>query len=49
VLRFRDMAFMRYYTRPEYLAMMGEKFGGDCVAQIVEMTSVKLERDLYAL
>ena len=46
VLRFRDAAFMHYFTRPEYLSMMRAKFGAGCVAQIEEMTATKLERKI---
>ncbi len=46
VLRFRDEAFLRYYTNPPYLEMLGRRFGSETVAQIREMTGHRLERDL---
>jgi radical SAM superfamily enzyme YgiQ (UPF0313 family) len=46
VLRFRDEAFLTYYTSPRYLEMLGRRFGPDTVAQIREMTGHRLERDL---
>ena len=46
VLRFRDAAFQRYYTNANYLDMVREKFGAETVAEIRQMTSVPLERDL---
>ncbi len=46
VLRFRDEAFLRYYTNPEYLAMVGRRFGPEVVGHIHRMTSTRLERDL---
>jgi hypothetical protein len=44
VLRFRDHAFLVYFTNPRYLEMVEEKFGPDTVAHIQEMTSHKLVR-----
>lgn len=46
VLRFRDEAFLRYYTDPSYLEMIRSRFGPDTVAQIEQMTRCRLERDL---
>ena len=46
VLRFRDDAFVTYYTNPHYLDMIGRRFGPDTVAHIREMASHRLERDL---
>jgi len=46
VLRFRDEAFLRYYTNPHYLEMVDRKFGRDVVQHLREMTGVRLERDL---
>ena len=48
VLRFRDEAFLRYYTDPEYLDMVQQKFGGGMVERIRRMTAVSLERDLLS-
>jgi hypothetical protein len=46
VLRFRDEAFVRYYTNPEYLEMVGRRFGPAVVEHIRAMTKTRLERDL---
>ena len=46
VLRFRDEAFLNYYTNPQYLEMVGRRFGPETVAHIRDMTSYRLERDL---
>jgi radical SAM superfamily enzyme YgiQ (UPF0313 family) len=46
VLRFRDAAFLDYYSDPHYLAMIGQRFGPDTVAHLRKMTGHRLERDL---
>ncbi|HTU88906.1 MAG TPA: radical SAM protein [Gemmataceae bacterium] len=46
VLRFRDRAFLRYYTDPHYLEMAERRFGSETVAHLREMTAHKLERHL---
>jgi anaerobic magnesium-protoporphyrin IX monomethyl ester cyclase len=46
VLRFRDQAFMKYYTDPSYLAMVARRFGPETAAHLREMTEHKLERYL---
>ncbi len=46
VLRFRDAAFTTYFTDPEYLAMVRNKFGAAAVEEIQKMTSYTLKRDL---
>jgi anaerobic magnesium-protoporphyrin IX monomethyl ester cyclase len=46
VLRFRDEAFMTYYTRPAYLGMIERRFGPDAAAHVRHMTGYRLERDL---
>jgi anaerobic magnesium-protoporphyrin IX monomethyl ester cyclase len=46
VLRFRDDAFMKYYTSPRYLEMIERRFGAPALAQIKQMTAYKLERQL---
>ncbi|HSQ56185.1 MAG TPA: radical SAM protein [Gemmata sp.] len=48
VLRFRDDTFNNYYTAPGYLEMVEKKFGGTTVAEIRQMTAVRLERDLLS-
>ncbi len=44
VLRFRDEAFMKYYTAPRYLESIERKFGMATVDHIRHMTSHRLER-----
>jgi radical SAM superfamily enzyme YgiQ (UPF0313 family) len=44
VLSFRDEAFARYFTHPDYLSMLGKRFNGAAVDHINEMMSVKLPR-----
>ncbi len=46
VLRFRDEAFLRYYTDPGYLAMVERRFGAATVEHMREMTTHRLERHL---
>lgn len=46
VLRFRDAAFSSYYTAPEYLSMMEQRFGPDVRRAIEAMTRVPLKRAL---
>lgn len=46
VLRFRDAAFMQYFQRPEYLAMIRERFGPTTEAHIHKMLSHTLKRKL---
>ena len=40
ILRFRDMAFLRYFGDPEYLARVQERFGQRAVADILAMVAV---------
>jgi radical SAM superfamily enzyme YgiQ (UPF0313 family) len=47
VLKFRDRAFLEYYTNPAYLAMIRGKFGDATVAHIRGMTAHTLERKHY--
>jgi len=44
VLRFRDEAFIEYYSDPEYLKMIEEKFGSKVVEHINEMLKIKIKR-----
>ncbi len=44
VLEFRDRAFQIYFSRPEYLAMMKEKFGQKTCQEIEAMLSVPFGR-----
>lgn len=48
VLKFRDEAFMRYFSNPKYLDMVRKKFGADVVQHIRDMTQIKLKRKLYS-
>lgn len=48
VLKFRDEAFMKYFNNPKYLNMIQEKFGGDVVQHLRDMTKIKLKRKLYS-
>src|SRR5262249_41790090 len=48
VLRFRDEAFIHYYTNPHYLEMIGHRFGPAVVGQVRRMTAHSLERDLLS-
>jgi radical SAM superfamily enzyme YgiQ (UPF0313 family) len=46
VLRFRDSAFLKYYSDTQYLDMVERRFGSLTVAHLREMTAHKLERHL---
>ena len=47
VLRFRDEAFLKYFTSPEYLKMIMAKFGNKTVEHIQEMTAMpRLKRKI---
>jgi radical SAM superfamily enzyme YgiQ (UPF0313 family) len=46
VLRFRDAAFLEYYTDGGYLGMVEKRFGTKSVEDIGRMTTHRLERDL---
>lgn len=46
VLRFRDEAFLRYFTGERYLEMVQSKFGGEVVTHIRKMTNIRLRRKL---
>ncbi|MBM4071066.1 MAG: radical SAM protein [Planctomycetes bacterium] len=48
VLKFRDEAFIKYYTQPRYLDMVQKRFGQETVDHIKEMTSHSLERHLVS-
>ena len=39
ILRFRDLAFLRYFGDPEYLAMMQQTFGQAAVADILQIVA----------
>ena len=44
VLRFRDKAFKEYYSNPEYLKLISEKFGSEEVSHIKEMLKHEIKR-----
>jgi radical SAM superfamily enzyme YgiQ (UPF0313 family) len=46
VLRFRDEAFLTYYSDLRYLEMVGRRFGPETVEHICRMTAYRLRRDL---
>mgnify|MGYP001313563531 CR=1 FL=1 len=46
VLKFRDKAFNDYYTNPNYLSMMSQKFGEETIQDISKTVSIKLKRKL---
>lgn len=48
VLRFRDEAFMKYFTNPRYLELVQQKFGANVVQHVRDMTKIKLKRELYS-
>ncbi len=48
VLRFRDQAFIDYYTNPRYLQMLGRTFGPPAVKSIRQILEHKLSRKLLA-
>ena len=46
VLRFRDSAWQTYFTNPDYLNLVGERFGQMNRANVEEMTRIPLRRKL---
>ncbi len=46
ILRYRDEAFHRYFTNPNYLALVKRKFGQAVHDHILDMTKIKLRRKL---
>jgi anaerobic magnesium-protoporphyrin IX monomethyl ester cyclase len=48
VLRFRDEAFLSYFTNQRYLSLVRRKFGEEVVEHINRMTGLKLQRRLYS-
>jgi len=47
VLKFRDEAFIKYYSDADYLAYVEERFGQDVLEHIASMNTIKLERKIY--
>ncbi len=48
VLEFRDQAFIKFYTDPDYLKRIAKKFGNQAVKEINKMTNIKLSRKLLS-
>ncbi len=46
VLKFRDDAFMKYFSNPGYLSFVQEKFGEEVVQHLRDMTKIKLKRKI---
>lgn len=46
VLKFRDEAFIQYFTNPNYLAFVQKKFGDQVVAHLQEVTKIRLKRKI---
>lgn len=46
VMRFRDAAFKEYFSNPEYLDMIKEKFGADTERHVTEMLKFEIHRKL---
>jgi len=44
VLKFRDEAFLQYFSNPGYLSFVEKKFGPHVVEHLNEMTKIKLKR-----
>lgn len=48
VLKFRDEAFLRYFSSERYLTMIREKFGEKVVEHLARMMQVRLKRKIYS-
>jgi radical SAM superfamily enzyme YgiQ (UPF0313 family) len=48
VLRFRDAAFHEYFDRPAFKTMFAATFGVDALAEVEQMTTQPLARDLLS-
>jgi radical SAM superfamily enzyme YgiQ (UPF0313 family) len=46
VLRFRDDAWQRYFTNPEYLQLVQQRFGTEERRNVEDMTRIRLKRKL---
>jgi hypothetical protein len=46
VLKFRDEAWIKYFSRKEYLDLVERKFGTEQKNNVIEMTKVKLKRKI---
>ena len=47
VLKFRDEAWQKYFTRPEYLDLVESKFGLEQRNNVIEMSQIQLKRKLF--
>jgi radical SAM superfamily enzyme YgiQ (UPF0313 family) len=47
ILKFRDDAFLDYHTDQNFLDRIKKKYGEKAVESIIEMTKIKLKRDLF--
>jgi hypothetical protein len=47
ILEFRDRAFIEYFSRPEYLRMIGEKFGMQAVLDVKQMSAIRMQRQYW--
>lgn len=48
VLKFRDEAFLRYFSNEKYLTMVKKKFGDKVVTHLARMMQVRLKRKIYS-
>lgn len=46
VLRFRDEAFVKYFTSPSYLELVRRRFGEEVLSHVKDMTKIRLRRKL---
>jgi len=46
VLKFRDEAFIKYFSNPRYLDLVRRRFGDDVLSHVKQMTNVGLKRKL---
>ena len=46
VISFRDRAWQTYFTNPDYLKLVGEKFGATQRTNVETMAKIKLSRKL---
>lgn len=46
VLRFRDEAFIKYFSNPSYLSLVKRKFGDDVLKHVQDMIKINLKRKL---
>jgi radical SAM superfamily enzyme YgiQ (UPF0313 family) len=46
VLKFRDEAFVRYFSSPSYLELVRRKFGDEVLSHVRDMTRIRLKRKI---